>query len=158
MHCKKAKQVVKLQMCVPSPYALLDGYVWRTPLFHLPLHISHHVATLARSLFFDCLLHLEEERNNRNGKTQKDLLLCQGGVQSPSPLPRTLFVTPSLNILPHTHTHADRRPSTQSFPAGSKIVTDGMQICLHSESSNSYSSATCRRIWLFTMRYPRAGQ
>lgn len=56
---------------------------------------------------------------------------------------------------PPSHTHADRRPSTQSFSAGSKIVTDGMQICLHSENSNSYSSATCRRIWLFTMRYPR---
>lgn len=53
----------------------------------------------------------------------------------------TQYTPPTL-----THTYADRRPSTQSFPAGSKIVTDGMQICLHSESSNSYSSATCRRI------------
>lgn len=97
------------------PYALLDGYVWRTPLFHLLLHISHHVATLARSLYFDCLLHLEEERNNRNGKTQKDLLLCQGGVQFPYPLPHSLFFTPSLNILPHTRRQTPVHPVIPSW-------------------------------------------
>lgn len=120
MYCKKTKQVVKLSNVPPppsspGPFTLLDGYVRHTPLFHLLLHISHHVATLARSLFFDCLLHLEEERNNRNGKTQKDLLLCQGGVQSSFPLSPPLLFTLSLNILSlHTHMQTDGRPPSHS--------------------------------------------